>query len=332
MSVQLKSEIKRVGCQVLREGLLLPVGLSFLASGFNRRGAEIAQLTLYSRMRKKIEKKFATYVNQSGERVDKLFAASKLDRCKTVWCLWFQGFENAPAIVSKCVQSVKENLPDYEIVFLTERNLYEYVTLPNNITDKYNRGLISKTHLSDIIRLFLLTEHGGIWMDSTVFLTDRPKEYQLESPLFVFQTLSPGSSGQAIPVSSWYIETCEPSRILLLARELLLEYWNRYNRLIDYYLVHYFICIAAERYPEEWSRIPPVSNEAPQLLLSSLLLPFNEDRWGFIKSQSAIHKTTYKISDKELKHDPPLTFLNSILSGEVGFFGSKETGSQQDCQ
>lgn len=129
MSVQLKSEIKRVGYQVLREALL-PVGLSFLVSGFNRTGAEIAQLTLYSRMRKKIEKKFATYVDQSGERADGFFATSKLDRCKTVWCLWFQGFENAPAIVSKCVQSVKEYLPDYEIIFLTERNLYEYATLP----------------------------------------------------------------------------------------------------------------------------------------------------------------------------------------------------------
>lgn len=69
MSVQLKSEIKGVGYQVLREALL-PVGLSFLVSGFNRTGAEIAQLTLYSRMRKKIEKKFATYVDQSGERAD----------------------------------------------------------------------------------------------------------------------------------------------------------------------------------------------------------------------------------------------------------------------
>lgn len=55
-------------------------------------------------------------------------------------------------------------------------------------------------------------------MALTVFLTDRPKGYQLEFPLFVFQTLSPGSSGQAISVSSWFIEACEPSRILLLAR------------------------------------------------------------------------------------------------------------------
>ncbi len=72
MSVQLKSEIKRVGYQVLREALL-PVGLSFLVPGFNRTDAEIAQLTLYSRMRKKIEKKFATYVDQSGERADGFF-------------------------------------------------------------------------------------------------------------------------------------------------------------------------------------------------------------------------------------------------------------------
>lgn len=102
MSVQLKSEIKRVGYQVLREALL-PVGLSFLVSGFNRTDAEIAQLTSYSRMRKKIEKNSQRMWIKVARGQMGFFATSKLDRCKTVWCLCFQGFENAPAIVSKCV-------------------------------------------------------------------------------------------------------------------------------------------------------------------------------------------------------------------------------------
>lgn len=40
--------------------------------------------------------------------------------------------------------------------------------LPNFILKKFENGYISITHLSDIIRVLLLYNYGGLWIDSTV--------------------------------------------------------------------------------------------------------------------------------------------------------------------
>lgn len=79
-----------------------------------------------------------------------------------------------------------------------------------------------------------------------------------------------------------------------MTEELLYQYWKNNNRLMDYFTYHYFLKIASEYYPDKYSLIPPVSNETPQLLLNRLESSYSEPQWEFIKSQSPIHKVTYK--------------------------------------
>ena len=44
--------------------------------------------------------------------------------------------------------------------------------------EKFSRGYISRTHLSDMIRLNLLYLYGGAWLDATVLVSnDIPEEY-----------------------------------------------------------------------------------------------------------------------------------------------------------
>ena len=73
-----------------------------------------------------------------------------------------------------------------KIILLTKNNLNQYVSLPRCIIKKYNLGIITHTHFSDVVRVALLCEHGGTWIDSTVLLTGEiPKKF-LEAPLFMF--------------------------------------------------------------------------------------------------------------------------------------------------
>ena len=47
--------------------------------------------------------------------------------------------------------------------------------------EKFKKGYISRTHLSDMIRLNLLYLYGGAWLDATVFVSkDIPGEYYQE--------------------------------------------------------------------------------------------------------------------------------------------------------
>lgn len=288
------TEKQRLIKQIIREGLLPNIALSLIATGLSDKGLEIAQLTLYNRMIHKFRRQILPNIEQVKANVEKRFATSTVKQSDTIWVLWFQGIENAPEVVKKCYESLLKYCPQKKIVLLSEENLNNYISLPKYVEDKYQQGIISRTHYSDIVRTNLLTTYGGTWIDSTVLLTAQPDSFYFDSDLFLFQTLSPGSSGQAIPFSSWFITAQKPNRILLMTEEFLYQYWKNNNRLMDYFTYHYFLKIASEYYPDEYSLIPPVSNETPQLLLNRLDNPYSEPQWEFIKSQSPIHKVTYK--------------------------------------
>lgn len=83
---------------------------------------------------------------------------------KKIWFLWFQGISEAPLVVKKCYESWQKYNPDWEVIFLDENNLKNYITfsLPQE-----KRSQLSKSHQSDLIRLELLSKYGGVWADST---------------------------------------------------------------------------------------------------------------------------------------------------------------------
>ena len=91
---------------------------------------------------------------------------------KKIWCMWWQGFENAPIIVKKCVKTIEKYSGDYELILITQNNYMDYANIPNEIIRKVENGKISITHFSDILRAKLLAEYGGIWIDSTMFICD----------------------------------------------------------------------------------------------------------------------------------------------------------------
>ena len=88
-----------------------------------------------------------------------------------IWMCWWQGEENAPEIVRACIDSVRRNAGGHEVVVITDENLSKYVDIPEWALDKVHAGIMSRTHLSDLLRLSLLAEHGGLWLDATFYCT-----------------------------------------------------------------------------------------------------------------------------------------------------------------
>ena len=89
-----------------------------------------------------------------------------------------------------------ENLSDRNVHILTEENYRDYVTFPPFIQQKIDSGVISKTHMSDLLRLELLIRHGGLWLDATVLCTSpEVPAYMTDCDLFLFQDLKPGFDG-----------------------------------------------------------------------------------------------------------------------------------------
>lgn len=90
---------------------------------------------------------------------------------KIVWVCWLQGWELAPKTVNICLKSVREHILDGELILIDLRNISEYVTIDPFVNLSFKNGDISAANYTDFIRLMLLYEHGGLWVDATIFFT-----------------------------------------------------------------------------------------------------------------------------------------------------------------
>lgn len=218
-----------------------------------------------------------------------------------MWVCWFQGMDSAPELVQKCYTSLQNNLSDREIVLLTEENFRDYTDLPKHILEKYEAGKITLTHFSDILRMDLLSRLGGTWIDATVLCTssDIPS-YMLDSDLFFFQTLQPGSDGSRVNFSSWFITSTTNNPLILLTRDLLYEYWRTHDSLIEYFLVHFFMQIAIETFPDEYKKVFPFSNEHPHIILLNLFEQYNGEWYENVLKIVPFHKLSYKVMENDI--------------------------------
>lgn len=222
----------------------------------------------------------------------------------TIWMYWKQGLENAPGLVQKCYKSVCRNIPrGFNIILLTEKTLGQYVDLPDYIWDKYKKGYITTTHLSDIIRLELLCMYGGCWIDATVFCSDTIPLYMLTGDMFMFK-LPSVLSNPVLKMSSWWMFSNQSNRLVHLTKRMLYEYWQQERDIRNYFLLH---IIMSKLIDEDWecrdifNGIPYFNSGNAHVLQGKLGAEYKEEDWQIIKNASCVHKLTYK--DKYLQGD-----------------------------
>ena len=101
---------------------------------------------------------------------------------KTIHYCWFGG-NPKPELICKCIDSWHNFLPDYEIIEWNEDNFD--VTFCKFTEDAYHAK--KWAFVSDVARLKVIYEHGGIYMDTDVeLLANNPFEAYLGHNAFMF--------------------------------------------------------------------------------------------------------------------------------------------------
>lgn len=213
-----------------------------------------------------------------------------------IWICWLQGLDQAPALVQQCVASVRQHCPDFEITLITEQNLFDHVSLPDDVVDRYRTGRLPFTQFSDLVRVALLAEHGGIWMDATVFMSGPMPGFVTQGPLFMFR--NSWMSPTLHVASSWMLASVPHHPVMLNMCHALCEYWRHESFLRDYYLIHDLLGIAYRKHDSTRQQIdamPYINNVDPHtLMFRAAQQPFSEALKREIFSRSAIHKLSYK--------------------------------------
>ncbi len=228
-----------------------------------------------------------------------------------IWFCWLQGIDEAPALVHACLNSIRRNISDREVVVISLSNYRDYVELPSEIEEMFHRGYIPKALFSDILRVSLLCQHGGTWMDASLLCTSHnfPPSV-LDCDLFLFQHLQPGEY-RFRGTSNWFITARPQNPLLLVLRDMLYQYWHDYDCTLDYYIFHQFFAWIAQEYPNEIAAMPRGNRLPPLQLGARIDQPFDADWWNRFTNRCAFHKLNFRVAER-IKH-PINTYYAHIL-------------------
>lgn len=215
---------------------------------------------------------------------------------KRVWCFWWQKPEHAPELVKICFRSLREHFPEREVVIITEENIRNYIKLPDFVYRKLGEGKISFAFFSDILRMSLLAEYGGIWCDATIYLMDSPDE---EMKGYEFYTVKGRSDKTYVSENRWsgfFIKAPKGCPLCAACRDLLYAYCRNQEELIDYFLIDYLIDFLYENDEAIRSLIDtvPVNNPGCHELQGLLNAPFSESAVRRAAEESCIFKLNYR--------------------------------------
>jgi len=145
---------------------------------------------------------------------------------RKIWTYW-DNPDKLPKAVKLCMDSWKKYNPDYEIILLTKKNFQGYVTIPDEIRNHphYND---SAARFSDLVRLYALEEHGGIWIDSSVLVKENFDKWLFpryaEFAGYYMGSITVDKKYPAL--ESWFLAANKNSKFIKLWKDEFLEIAN----------------------------------------------------------------------------------------------------------
>lgn len=238
----------------------------------------------------------------------------------SIWVCWWQGLEQAPELVKICVESIEKNAGTHRVVLLTEENYKEYADIPAWIEKKKEKGIISRTHYSDILRLTLLSQYGGIWLDSTFFCTsDKIKSY-FDFPLWSIKRPEYFHASVAAGYFANYSLGCDANHrwIFKTILDFVLEYWKNNNVMIDYLFLDYLIVLVQkndQNIANAFRKIKPNNSKCDELY-KVMSQPFDKEKWESMRKDTCLFKLSWKYQYPVEKNGKK-TFYGELLERGV---------------
>ena len=225
------------------------------------------------------------------------------DKGEKIYSMWLQGEENAPKLVRSCFDSVRKNAKN-ELIVLDENSVFDYITLPQIIVDKYKAGKIPRAHFADICRVELLYEHGGYWLDATGFVTEQIPDFIQDSDFFMF-LINPGWGFGYSFIQNCFIRAKKGSYLLAAWREMIFNYWKNENHTFDYFmhqLIFKTLVMNDEKSKEYFAKMPHVSQDPTHVLWAEYRdKKFDKSEFDEITKDAFFQKLTYRGSESFLK-------------------------------
>jgi Capsular polysaccharide synthesis protein len=231
---------------------------------------------------------------------------------KTIWTCWLQKRENAPDLVKRCISSWETKNPDWTVRCLDAHTVPYFVDLDGVIDLK--RQSITAASLTDVIRILLLREYGGIWVDATVYCNQALNEWL--DDVFVGGFFAFAAPGEDRPLSTWFLAAESTSPVVAQWCARVVRYWDSRTRTGDYFWFHHefgALCASNPEFAALWERIPKISAIPPHAV-QSLMYADTESAARQIDWTVPVFKLTHRVDPDAYR---PRSLMYDMVHGAL---------------
>lgn len=233
---------------------------------------------------------------------------------KIIWIMWYQGFESAPLIIKKCLQTWQAHNPDWAIHTLTRATIDNYVDI-DLIVPGYKDKKMPLEAYSDIVRIALLNKYGGVWVDATLYC-NQPLDswihpYITASGFFAFSNPAPDRM-----LANWFLVAVPENEIIQMLVKNITLYWAIRSERHDYFWFHHLfgdLYYTDADFKKRWDKVPEFSADGPHYFVpyqETFTKPITEDiRKQIDKPAVPVFKLTHKYDQRVLIKKSVLDYL-----------------------
>lgn len=206
-----------------------------------------------------------------------------------IWVMWWQGLDGSePEIIRACLDSIQRHANGRTVHLITKNTIDQYASIDSSIMRKVHEGKITLTTLSDIIRFAVLKEHGGIWMDATIYLTadlsDKIRHHTFYSI----------PNHQVSPLRNWtgyFMGGTQGNPLFSYMLQSFITLYTLTNHVPDYFMIDVMLSAAYTHIPQVRSMIDSVpENNLHRFFLAQHL----RDAKITLPTDTYVYKLSYK--------------------------------------
>ena len=223
---------------------------------------------------------------------------------KQIFALWFQGREAAPPLVRATLKSQEEfaKLYGYDYIFLDQENLEQYFQIPSELSQKVANKEIDYIKLSDLIRCSLLAELGGVWFDSTLYVTKHSEAAYLQNKFYTIPARGKEWYPKYVANNRWAMFCISGSKgnlIFKYLRDMQIAYFSKYSLPIDYFLIDYLLDIGYRHSLEIRNQIDavPHNNQGLYFIANHINETVDEMQLLTAMKETQLFKCSYKLNE-----------------------------------
>ena len=186
---------------------------------------------------------------------------------------------------------------------------------------KFKDGVISYAFFSDIIRYQLLRDYGGMWIDSTIYVSSKIPTEWLLSPYYTMRMPKEKCPYEACE-GNWtnFCFSGEKNNLVFCYVCDALEFFSeRKSRIPDYVFLDYILMVGYRNIPKMKEIIDkvPYNNEEIWALKSKLYDAFDIDKYFEITNLNIFHKLAHQVIYPKKTDSGLTTFYGHIYEEDI---------------